>query len=109
MKYNSKEMLAFSVKFERQSQGLSQQELAAKAGVSANTVGQVETARSSASLDTVDKLGEALGVPPTHLIAILDRQAQIDRLLKYVDQSGFGMAAEALKELLETNSNTTKA
>jgi len=99
-KYNSKEMLAFSVKFERQSQGLSQQALADMADISVNTVRQVETAGSNASLDTVDKLGEALGVPPTHLIAILDRDAQLARLLKYVEREGFGTAATALHDLL---------
>jgi transcriptional regulator with XRE-family HTH domain len=54
------ENLAKQVKQRRARLGLSQSELAERAGTSVNTIGKVESAKTAASLDTVEKLAAAL-------------------------------------------------
>jgi transcriptional regulator with XRE-family HTH domain len=52
----------------RQSQGLTQRELAQLAGVSTGTVYRLENARRGAYPVTVRKLAEVLGVEPARLV-----------------------------------------
>ena len=47
----------------RRERGLSQEDLAHAAGLERSYVGKLENARYSASLDTIEKLSQALGVP----------------------------------------------
>lgn len=51
----------------RESRLLTQAELAAKAGVSRDTVVKIETGKQAARFATVRKLAAALGVEPTDL------------------------------------------
>lgn len=48
--------------------GMTQAEVAAKAGVSAALIGQIELGRVSPSLKTVNKIASALGVSPCYLV-----------------------------------------
>ena len=48
----------------RKSVGLSQENLARRAGISRAYVGKIENARFSVSIDTIEKIACALGVEP---------------------------------------------
>lgn len=52
----------------RERQGLTQAELAARAGVSAGLIGQIENGRVQPSLQTVQKVSSVLGVSPCYLV-----------------------------------------
>ena len=52
----------------RRSQHLSQEGLAAKAGLSYKFVGEIERATGNPTVDTLAALAEALGVDATHLL-----------------------------------------
>ncbi|MDI7246196.1 MAG: helix-turn-helix transcriptional regulator [Bacillota bacterium] len=52
----------------REKLGLTQAEVAAKAGVSAALIGQIELGRVSPSLKTINKVASALGVSPCYLV-----------------------------------------
>jgi transcriptional regulator with XRE-family HTH domain len=54
----------------RAAKGLSQKELAAKAGIGSSHVSLIEAGKRSPSLATVEKLCKALSVP-THLVMLL--------------------------------------
>lgn len=56
------------LKYVRTLRGLSQKELAARAGVSPGLIAQLETGKVQASLDTVEKIAAALGVSVCSLI-----------------------------------------
>ena len=51
----------------RQRAGLTQRELAARAGLTHSTVAFLETGKHAAQRSTVRKLGQALAVPPEEL------------------------------------------
>ena len=53
----------------RTEQGLTQEELAARAGVHRTFIGAVERGDRNASLRTVQRLADALGVEPQRLLA----------------------------------------
>ena len=52
----------------RNERHMSQEELAFKAGISAAHLGQIERALKNPTVDTVDKIAGALGVPITALL-----------------------------------------
>lgn len=52
----------------RRSRNMSQEELAHHAGIDRGYVGKMENRHYSASLDTIEKLAEALDVHPTELL-----------------------------------------
>ncbi|NLG78888.1 MAG: helix-turn-helix transcriptional regulator [Firmicutes bacterium] len=62
----------------REKLGMTQAEVAAKAGVSAALIGQIELGRVSPSLKTINKIASALGVSPCYLV--LDSEG-IDELI----------------------------
>jgi transcriptional regulator with XRE-family HTH domain len=55
----------------RREQGLSQEELADRAGINRNYVGMLEREENAATVDVLEKLAEVLGVEPARL---LDKQ-----------------------------------
>ena len=62
---NSK--ICLKVKFERIKKGLSQEELAFRAGVNKNTIWKIETAKVSPTVETLAKIAEALEIEFTTL------------------------------------------
>ncbi|WP_287849679.1 helix-turn-helix domain-containing protein [Acidiphilium sp.] len=52
----------------RAERGLSQEELAHRAGLNRNYVGMIEREENAATVDTMEQLAAALGVGPTALI-----------------------------------------
>ena len=53
----------------RKEQGMSAEDLADKAGISASTVSSIETDKAPARSATVERLAHALGIEPSQLIA----------------------------------------
>jgi transcriptional regulator with XRE-family HTH domain len=59
---NLRERVAKNIIDRRKSVGLSQENLARRAGLSRAYVGKIENARFSASIDTIEKIARALDV-----------------------------------------------
>lgn len=53
----------------RQAQGLTQEELADRAGITANYVSSLEREEYAASVDVLEQLADALGIDPQGLLA----------------------------------------
>ena len=56
------------VREERHKQGLSQEELASRAGVHRTYIGMIERAEKNITLSTIEKIAKALGIKPSELI-----------------------------------------
>ena len=63
-----REILARNLRRLRAERGLSQEELAHRAGLNRNYVGMIEREENAATVDTMEQLAAALGVGPTALI-----------------------------------------
>lgn len=63
-----KEVMAINMRRLRHDQNLTQEELAARAGLSMRYLGSIERARVSASVTVLGQLAKALGVEPCELI-----------------------------------------
>jgi transcriptional regulator with XRE-family HTH domain len=63
-----KEILAINLRQVRNSQRLTQEELAERSGLSARYIGAIERADVSASVSVLGRLAEALAVEPEKLI-----------------------------------------
>lgn len=63
-----REILARNLRRLRAERGLSQEELAHRAGLNRNYVGMIEREENAATVDTIDLLAAALGVCATDLI-----------------------------------------
>ncbi|OYV67798.1 MAG: transcriptional regulator [Acidiphilium sp. 21-66-27] len=63
-----REILARNLRRLRAERGLSQEELAHRAGVNRNYVGMIEREENAATVDTMEQLAAALGVDATDLI-----------------------------------------
>ncbi|NLL18140.1 MAG: helix-turn-helix domain-containing protein [Clostridia bacterium] len=61
-------ILGSKLKMVREEQGLTQGDLAKQAGVSAGLVGQIEQGKVQPSLQTVEKIAEAVGVSPCYFL-----------------------------------------
>ena len=59
---NLRERVAKNIMDRRKSVGLSQENLARRAGISRAYVGKIETARFSTTIDTIEKIARALVV-----------------------------------------------
>ncbi|MCP3710201.1 helix-turn-helix domain-containing protein [Paraburkholderia sp. CNPSo 3274] len=67
-----RERLARNLRFFRGQQGLSQEDLADRAGIHRTHIGQLERGRRSVTLDTLVSLAQALGVDELELLAERD-------------------------------------
>ena len=63
-----KEVMATNLRRQRQLQGLTQEELAHRAGLSMRYLGSIERARVSASVTVLGQLARALSIDPCNLI-----------------------------------------
>ena len=54
--------ICLKVKFERMKKGLSQEELAFRAGVNKNTIWKIETGKVSPTVETLAKIADALEI-----------------------------------------------
>ena len=62
MSEKSRQNIGLIVRTFRKQQGLTEEQLATKAGVSRQVLRNVESGKANVTLSTLDKLGEALGV-----------------------------------------------
>lgn len=62
------ETLAKNVRTIRRARGMTQEDLADRAGLSSRYVGQVERAQTAATINVLEQLAEALGVEPAELV-----------------------------------------
>src|SRR5215470_2584335 len=62
------DVIAFSLRRERERVGLSLSELAKRAGIAKSTLSQLESAAGNPSVETLWALGVALGVPFSRLV-----------------------------------------
>ena len=65
---NLREIVAGNLRRLRHANGISQEELADRAGVNRNYVGMLEREEHSATLDMLDKLAKVLGVDPIEFL-----------------------------------------
>ncbi|GAB4262748.1 transcriptional regulator, XRE family [Thermincola ferriacetica] len=65
-------IIAEKLQYARKMRGLTQKELAVRAGISPGLVGQIEMGKVNASLKTIEKISQVLGVSVCYLI--LDRE-----------------------------------
>ena len=56
------------VREERHKKGLSQEELASRAGVHRTCIGMIERAEKNITLSNIEKIAKALGIKPSELI-----------------------------------------
>lgn len=61
-------VLAKNLRRLRRASGLSQEELAARAGLNRNYVGMLEREENAATVDVLEQLAAVLGVDPTELL-----------------------------------------
>jgi len=67
---NIREILAQNLKENRRRLGITQPELAEKAGLSTHYLAMIETARKFPSADILDRLAAALGINPNELFSV---------------------------------------
>ncbi|RWC39569.1 MAG: XRE family transcriptional regulator [Mesorhizobium sp.] len=65
-----KEVFAINLRQIRTSSGLTQEELAERAGLSARYIGSIERADVSASVTVLGRIADALGVEPHTLVRL---------------------------------------
>ena len=66
---NLRTRVALNIKDERHRQGISQEELAHRAGVSRAYLGRLENCKCSATLDLIEKIAKGLKTDPSTLTA----------------------------------------
>ena len=67
-----RETLATNLRLLRHQQGLTQEDLADRSGISARYVGSLERARVAASIDVIERLATALKISPLELLGPAD-------------------------------------
>lgn len=90
----------------RVQRGMSQKELAEKAGMRQPRIAEIESARTNAQLDTIDQLAAALHVPSSRLIEVPGSRAraryEVTLSTQVVDDSAWDVeGAESLLSLEE--------
>ena len=59
-----------NVKYYRKKYRLSQEKLAELAGLSTNYIGDIERTNRKVTIDTIEKISEALNIPPVDLLSV---------------------------------------
>ena len=78
-------LLARRLKLYRRARGLSQEELAGRAGVNRNYVGMIERREHSPTIEVLEKLVSVLGIKVLHL---LDTRESIDNAASSPPEEG---------------------
>jgi transcriptional regulator with XRE-family HTH domain len=68
----------------RKERGWSQEELGEKADLHHTYVGAVERGEKNASIDTLDKIADALGIEMVDLFTLTKGQVNVDKLRAYI-------------------------
>ena len=81
---NLKEILAKNLKKHRKRLGITQPELAERAGLSTNYLGMIEVARNFPTADVLERLATALGIKSNELFSVSDSP---ERAMEQLQQS----------------------
>ncbi len=107
MKQSTKELLGVRIQELRKMRGLTQDQLSEKVGIDAKHISRIEVGRSFPSLDTLEKLANALKVELSSFFEF-DHKAKgtrelkkvINELLRDVNEDKLRMAVKVLKAML---------
>ncbi len=107
MKQSTRELLGIRIQELRKIRGLTQDQLSEKVGIDAKHISRIEVGRSFPSLDTLDKLANALKVELSSFFEF-DHKAKgtrelkkvINELLRDVNEDKLRMAVKVLKAML---------
>jgi transcriptional regulator with XRE-family HTH domain len=92
---DARDLFIHNLRLIRAKKGLSQQKLAETANLSSGMIGDIETGRRNPTLETIDKISNALGVPVQHLFfdpddisktEISEREQFRERLYSLLDE-----------------------
>ena len=81
----------------RKERGWSQEELGEKADLHHTYVGAVERGEKNASIDTLDKIADALGIEMVDLFTLTKGQMNVDKLRAYIIEEVKESSPELLK------------
>jgi len=96
---NVKEILARNLKKHRKRLGITQPQLAEKAGLSTNYLGMIEVARNFPTADVLERLSGALGIKSNELFSVSDSP---ERALEQLQQSILDIIEKKLDTLDQT-------
>jgi transcriptional regulator with XRE-family HTH domain len=65
---NLSQIVARNIRLIRHANGLSQEELASRAGINRNYVGMIERCENSPTIEVIERLADALNVDPMQLL-----------------------------------------
>ena len=118
---NVKEILAKNLKKNRRRLGITQPELAEKAGMSTHYLGMIEIARNFPTADMIERLAAALGINSSELFSVSDfpemamEQLQkaildiLDKRLDNLDQTIENALEKAIEKRCEKEALITAA
>ena len=96
-----KEILAYNLKSNRKKSGLTQEQLAEKAGVSTHHIAMIEIARNYPTLELVERIADILKIEIHELfIAPHSAQDELDRLYKTVAKNIEEVVSQAIEKIL---------
>jgi len=105
---NIKEILAKNLKKNRRRLGITQPELAERAGLSTHYLGMVEIARNFPSADVIERLASALEIKSNELFSISDQPEIAMEQLQQAILDNLSLEIEtALEKAIEKRSGTT--
>ena len=105
---NIKEILARNLKKNRRKLGLTQPELAERAGLSTHYLGMVEIARNFPSADVLERLATALGIKSNELFSVSDHPERAMEQLQQAILNNLSQEIEdALDKAIEKRGGTT--
>lgn len=67
-RYKIAQSVGRKIRIARKKKGVTQEEVAARAGIHVSTLGRIERGESNAPLQTLNKIAQAIGVKPKDLL-----------------------------------------
>jgi transcriptional regulator with XRE-family HTH domain len=95
---NVKEILAQNLKKNRRRLGITQPELAERAGLSTHYLGMIEIARNFPTADVLERLAAALGIKSNELFSVSDSH---ERALEQLQQAILDNMDRAMEQALD--------
>ena len=96
-----KEILAQNLKKNRRRLGITQPELAERAGLSTHYLGMIEIARNFPTADVLERLATALGVKPNELFSVADSPEIAMEQLQLAILNSFDKKLASLDQTIE--------
>jgi transcriptional regulator with XRE-family HTH domain len=100
-----KEILAQNLKKNRRRLGITQPELAERAGLSTHYLGMIEIARNFPTADVLERLAVALGIKPNELFSITDSPEIAMEQLQQAVLDSFDKKLASLDQMIESALN----